>query len=79
MVAEAAVVGNVDGERRGGRRTSVVVGIGAGGTRGREEGLAGLLGTPGARRRAQMGAMAAVATAVTQQGDGELWRLRRAS
>ena len=44
------------------------VGNGLGGTRGREEGLAGLLGTPGARRRARTGAMAAVATAVTQQG-----------
>ena len=30
MVGKAAVVGNVDGERRGGRRTSVVIGIGAG-------------------------------------------------
>ena len=30
VVAEDVVVGNVDGERRGGRRTSVVIGIGAG-------------------------------------------------
>ena len=45
---------------------------GLGGTRGREEGLAGLLGTPGARRRARTGAMAAVATAVTQQGGGRV-------
>ena len=47
------------------------VGNGLGGTRGREEGLVGLLGTPGARRRARTGAMAAVATAVTQQGRRE--------